>query len=256
MKKIFGPLLAAMLWMGPAGLAWGESDSIGFGRVEYWNFSADGEATVEGTSTDIDEGSKVIDGTNHSVIFSAERSFDEWGLGFDLSFGGQSSSKQISPTETADWELETSMFSGYGYWTFLDAEPESVESLTLDALAGLRSYMNYYEIDINPYDPNNNRNRSDQVGWVDPILALRLKSSFNENWGMELYGDCGGFGLGSASELSVLARLALVWSVTEGFGVIGGYRLLNVDSGEESGDERTELDLQMRGFTLGIEAKF
>ncbi len=149
------------------------------------------------------------------------------------------------------------MITAGGLLSLIDHEFEDIDrALRLAGLLGIRGYMNYYKLQFNPYDPNNDQDRSDEVNWVDPILGLRLKVALTPNWALELYGDAGGFSVGSASELSVLTQAAIVWSVTPNLNLIGGYRLFDMKSGDQSGDRRTELDLQMSGLTVGVEGKF
>ncbi|MCG3204604.1 MAG: hypothetical protein KCHDKBKB_01319 [Elusimicrobia bacterium] len=232
-------------------------DLTGGLRLEYWTYGVTGNVTVEGSSADLDDTSKVINGNNHGFTIGGERRFDNWGLMMDLFFGKQNTSQQLSSSQSVQWDFESAIFTGGAYLSFLDTDFDgSDRNLQLDGLAGIRGYSNSYKLQFEPYDPNNDRDRSDYVNWVDPYLGMRIKSALSEKWAVELYGDAGGFAIGSASELSVLAHAAIVWSVTPGLNILGGYRLFDLESAEPSGDRPTQLDIQMRGFTLGIEGKF
>src|SRR6185503_727924 len=107
-----------------------------------------------------------------------------------------------------------------------------------------------------PYDATNDHSGTEEVKWVDPYVGLRLKGQLSENWAVELYGDAGGFGIGAASELSVLMRGLVVWTLKPGFNLLGGYRMFDLKSKRESGDRQTEVDLRIGGPTVGVEFKF
>jgi hypothetical protein len=205
-----------------------EDDSLGRLRLEYWAYEVSGNAVIKGSSADLDGTSKLINGNNYGFVLGGERRFDNWGLMMDL-FGGKfSKSQQIPSGETVEWTSESAIL-----------------------LAGLRGYSNNYKIQFSPYNPADDKDRSDYVNWADPYLGLRLKSALNSKLAVELYGDAGGFGVGFASELSVLAHAALVWSVTPGINIVGGYKLFDLDSPDDNDDRPTQI-CRCVGSPLGL----
>ncbi len=235
----------------------GADDPTGYLRLEYWPFSTSGKATIEGSSPDIKDGDKLINGSDWGAVLGGEALLGEWGLNMDLFLGRQWNSKQLSSSQSVDYGAEYSILTVGAFLPFYQPELEGQDkSLRFDGFAGIRGFTNTYKVEFEPYDPNNNQDKSDTRSWVDPYLGLRLDSKLSENWGVELYGDVGGFGIGHASELSALARANLVWTVVQGFNVLGGYRFFDLKSANEDGSAKTQVDMEMKGLTLGVECRF
>ncbi len=233
-----------------------DDDTQGGLRLDYWGFTTSGNATLRGSSTDINNKDKSFDRENFGIILGGERRFDSWGINLDLLMAKQSDSKQVSSAESLDWDAEFAVLTGGAFLSFLEKEFGSDGVLHLDGLAGIRGYMNSLTIKHEPFDPNTDENQTVYSNWVDPYVGLRINTKLNESWAIGLYGDMGGFGIGNASDLSALVRGEIIWSVTPGLNLIGGYRMFNLKSAREHGDNHTEFDLHMGGPTIGIEGRF
>jgi hypothetical protein len=96
------------------------------------------------------------------------------------------------------------------------------------------------------------------VGWVDPLVGLRLRHQFPPGWNFVLSGDVGGFDVGSKFSWQALATLDyefcrsknIVWS-----GMIG-YKALSVDYSRGSGLTLYNFDMTMHGPIFGVTARF
>jgi hypothetical protein len=66
--------------------------------------------------------------------------------------------------------------------------------------------------------------------------------------------DIGGFGVGSDLTWSALA--ALDWSLSESFGLVFGYRALDTDYSDGSGENRFAFDMLVSGPLLGLRYNF
>jgi len=84
--------------------------------------------------------------------------------------------------------------------------------------------------------------------WVDMFVGLRLKGKLSEKMFAVLYGDVGGFGIGSGSDLTWQAFAGLGWTVSETITVEAGYRHMSIDYDVDNLD----LDLTLSGFVAGV----
>lgn len=69
------------------------------------------------------------------------------------------------------------------------------QSVTVDVLAGARLNGNKQAVDYRgtPLDVSAKVSKT----WVDPVLATRIRAPLGGKFGLALYGDAGGFGIGS-----------------------------------------------------------
>lgn len=86
--------------------------------------------------------------------------------------------------------------------------------------------------------------------WVDPILAGRLRGRLTDRLALSLYGDVGGFGVGSEFAWQVTGTLD--YAPTDWLELKLGYRYLSVDY---EGD-RARYDLNFHGPFLAASFKF
>ncbi len=89
-----------------------------------------------------------------------------------------------------------------------------------------------------------NQTFKDTQQWVDPILGLRFRYDPAANWTLTVFGDVGGFGIGSAADFSWETAGLVAWHFGEAWSLIGGYRALGVD--------RNAIDLVMHGPVIGF----
>jgi hypothetical protein len=256
-RNSFFVLLATACLLTPLGTVWASDDHPSSLRLDYWTYGVKGNSSIKGVSLDINETSKVIDGNNQGFVLGGDYMLDNWGLMMDLFVGKQDVTKQLSSSQSVDWGLRTTMFSVAAFLPVVDNEmTDGDQNLRLDVLGGLRGYVNYYKIEFNPYDPLNDQDRSGERNWLDPYVGLRFKTPVIGKLSAEIYGDAGGFAIGSASELSVLTWARASWAFTDSFNVALGYRLLNLKSGQDNGSVKTQQNTQTKGLTLGIEGRF
>ena len=87
-------------------------------------------------------------------------------------------------------------YSVAGYYRALEGQT------TLDALAGIRYNNVSWNVDASltsPLLPGTvlSQNFSQNYGWVDPIVGVRVRHGFDERWSVVGYADIGGSGAGS-----------------------------------------------------------
>jgi len=72
--------------------------------------------------------------------------------------------------------------------------------------------------------PGNTRSLSASQSWWDPVVGVRVTLPFAEHWSAMLYGDIGGFGVGS--DLTYQALAGINWQLFEHVSAKAGYRYI------------------------------
>jgi opacity protein-like surface antigen len=75
--------------------------------------------------------------------------------------------------------------------------------------------------------PGGTRSLSASQSWWDPVIGVRVILPFAEHWSAMLYGDIGGFGVGS--DITYQAIAGVNWQFSEHFSAKLGYRYLYQD---------------------------
>ena len=99
---------------------------------------------------------------------------------------------------------------------------------------------------------------SGSVGWVDPLVGVRLRHQFAPGMNFVASGDIGGFGVGSRFSWQAIAALNYDFYVHNGvtWSGMAGYRALYVDYSQGSGLSHYEYNMTMHGPILGLTARF
>lgn len=85
--------------------------------------------------------------------------------------------------------------------------------------------------------------------WVDPVVGARWGVA-GERWSFWLRGDIGGFGVGS--DFSWNAVAAVSFKVSDRIRLGAGYRILDIDYEDGTGESRFLYDSQMFGIVSGL----
>ena len=86
------------------------------------------------------------------------------------------------------------------------------------------------------------------VDWVDLLFGLRLTYDLGRSWTFTLWGDVGGFGIGSSADLSWETAALVAWHFGESWSLMGGYRALGIDYTRGSNG----MDVVMHGPVIAI----
>ena len=124
-----------------------------------------------------------------------------WGLFLDgiylrVSDRGSISGPNGLVSLSANGNVTQQQYSVAGYYRALEGQT------TLDALAGIRYNNVSWNVDASltsPLLPGTvlSQNFSQNYGWVDPIVGVRVRHGFDERWSVVGYADIGGSGAGS-----------------------------------------------------------
>jgi hypothetical protein len=187
----------------------------------------------------------------------------------DLIAGGASAKSEIiglirgvephPVIDDIDFDLDMTMLEfGAGY-RIKDWEFENGQRLGLDLFAGARYWHVEIEtkLSITPglleVMPSSVTLRGSR-DWLDPLIGGRLRWQASEKLALGVRGDVGGFGAGSDFTWSALGLLH--YEVSPNVSLFAGYRALEIDYVDGSGDDRFEFDALMHGPVFGAAIQF
>ena len=158
--------------------------------------SINGTISAGDRSADVDIAFKdVLKHLDMAVMMAAELRYKRWGFLGDLIYARLHD--DIAPpagilfSSTHDVVKET-------IGTFeLSYRVVDSKKISLDAFAGARVYSFYSQIRLNPNPGFRGVNVSATNTWADPIIGLRGRYYVSRAVFLNLYGDIGGFGVGS-----------------------------------------------------------
>ena len=90
--------------------------------------------------------------------------------------------------------------------------------------------------------------------WIDPFVGVHLAVHLAKRWKLGVHGDIGGFGVGS--DLAWQAYADIGFKVSNVVSIILGYRAIDMDYQDESGDELFGYDMLIAGPQLGVAFHF
>ncbi len=133
------------------------------------------------------------------------------------------------------------------------AEPGDERVFGIDVLAGVNYvYLSAeVELDVDPTGPilaGRERDFDTSESWFAPAVGLRIHNDFTERVRLETLASVGGFGVGSAPDLSWQLTTLLSYRFTDHWLVSVGHRLFAADD--------DEYDVRMHGGMLGIGYRF
>ena len=96
----------------------------------------------------------------------------------------------------------------------------------------------------------------DSRDWVEPFVGGRISWDLNEKFTLWFRGDVGGFGIGSASDLTYNLIPGCAYKLTENTTVDFSYRYLNMDYSNGSGSDKLALDAEAYGPVIGMTILF
>jgi hypothetical protein len=174
-----------------------------------------------------------------SINFSGMHK-SNFGFMFDYLYLSVSADKATILGTNLDVGLTTKLAQLAGTYRF-GSEPH-----TFDAVAGIRYLGVEVDVDFDRLPIS----LSEEKYVVDPIIGMRYKWKIADKWDLKLYGDIGGFGIGSDFTWQALGVVDF-WP-WQHVGFTGGYRALNYEFEDDKGATTFELDLLLHGPILGV----
>ena len=169
-----------------------------FATIGYvWFAGAHGETDVIGPLPPVDLDlpfGKVLKAFKFAFMGAAEMKYDRFVALGDLTFIHLDARQGIGIRDPdflkAELDSRTAEITLVGGYRVVDNGPMKV-----DLLAGGR--MNWFKTNLQLEGPNREAEGEKKNNWFDPLIAGRVSAGLGGKWGFTMYGDVGGFGVGS-----------------------------------------------------------
>lgn len=239
------PALAVALLAGAApAMAQGTGDWVWQVTPYVWATGIGGDITpfTGAPTVSVDSSfSEVLKDLDAAFFLSGYARRERLVLLGDLSYSASSKEGLMPPGAPATGKLEqTSLTLAAGYRVIAD------DGVAVDLLAGARHWRIKGSVDV----PLAGVSASPTFSFTDPIIAVRANVQLAPQWSTILYGDFGGFGVGSERTSQIVATVN--YQMRDDFFLSAGYRALNVDYR----DGGTRIDATMSGPIFGATWRF
>ena len=211
-----------------------------------WAMGMDGQATIGENVSEVDVDFDQITDKLEAVFIVHFEGMHESNFGFmtDINYVSLGGSQSLPENTTLDVNMDMTIaeFSGLSRMQY--------EEDTFDLIAGVRYVKIDMGLNITSGAPINGLNLSPQIDWVDPLIGARWMRDINEEWSLLVRGDIGGFGI--SSDFTWQALGLVEWKPYENTSFIAGYRVLDLDYEEGSGDTYFRYDVRSQGPLIGV----
>ncbi len=211
----------------------------------------EGDATVAGVTAKLDLSfSDIFD--NFDVISFSGRveawKDERWGIFFDglfLQLDGDFNTP--GPLLTMLHVDITQVQLDLGLGLRLLDEP----GLQIDLLGGLRYQYLKEEITPSPLPT-----LGGSADWIEPFIGGRVELQFDDTWSIFVRGDAGGFGIGSASDLTWNFLCGVEYQLNHKTSLLAGYQIQGFDYSNGSGPSEFGGDWETPGLLLSMNMRF
>jgi opacity protein-like surface antigen len=228
-----------------------------------WMASIDADKTVSGLTGSVDLSfGDVLDNLDFTAMGRLEVWKGKWGftfdglyldLGVDKSFEGTSSGTSFDLD--ADARLGSADFA-LAYRLFEQGfENNFIRKLTFEPYAGLRYVYLKQKIDLNVEIAgvgSIGATLGKSEDWIEPFVGGRVIWDLNDKMAINVRGDAGGFGIGSASRLTWNFVAGVDYKLSKKVSLNAGYRILDIDYSRGSGSDKFALDGKLEGPVIGL----
>ena len=237
----------------------------------FWFISIDAEGTVGGTSSslsaDVDLSfGDIMDYIDFGAMGRLEAWKGKWGLTFDGLFLNLSADKSFRGSQIpvgvnldVDARIGSADF-GLAYRLFEQRfGNENKQSLDFEPYGGLRYAYLREKVDLTVAIAgvgSAGRTLGTSEDWVEPFVGGRVIWGLNDKLAINIAGDAGGFGIGSASDLTWQIKGGVDYKLSKNVTFNAGYRYLELDYSRGSGANEFGVDLRAKGPFVGLEILF
>jgi hypothetical protein len=239
-------LLSALSQTALAGESISQTKNWEFNLAPFyiWGVALDGDVTV-GTNTVPVElpFSDITDNLETAFIVHFEGMHkSNWGFLIDVNYLDLSSDVTLpgpfSVPGNVDFDATLAEFSALYRLPY--------EGYSFDLIAGLRYTKLENKLTLNTGPTLVDASQD----WTDPLLGVRWKWGFADQWTLVARGDVGGFGIGS--DFAVQGLALVDWQPFKYVSFLAGYRAIYQDYDDGSGPDRFRYDATMHGPVLGV----
>jgi hypothetical protein len=230
-----------------------------------WFASLDSTNTVNGLSGHTDLSfNEVLDIAQMSFNARAEARKGPWGLLFDVTYMDLEDELKgtRSPVNYRFDETIRNLASDFAVSYRVYERSFGLElkrKMAIDPYVGVRYGYLKQEVKLNVAIPNVGSQGATLGGsedWVEPFVGGRILWEISEKVSAGIRGDIGGFGIGSASDLTWNAVVWLGYRMTDRIDLGLGYRILDLDYSRGSGASEFGLDVRADGPLVGVSIRF
>jgi opacity protein-like surface antigen len=222
---------------------------------------------VDGLSGTVDLSfSDVIDHLDFGAMGRVEVWKNKWGFMFDglfMNLGADGSFEGIRGVTRFDLDVDARLGMadiGLGY-RLLEKQfgDRNEQRLIFEPYAGLRYAYLRQRIGLN-VNIAGVGSRGTTLGrsedWVEPFVGGRIRWDLNDKLAMDIRGDAGGFGIGSASDLLWQVAFGVDYRLSKNKTLNVGYRIVDLDYSRGSGSNEFGVDLRAEGPFIGMTILF
>jgi len=212
--------------------------------------SVDGKAAVGDVTVDVDASfSDIIDNLDWGAMGAYRGERGPWAVSLDVMYlaveadGSGLGALGRSKAEAQGDQLIVQLDGGYDL------------TEQLGVYAGARYWRVDADVKLKSGGPQGEVLRGGRTeDWIDPLVGLRYAVPLGDRWTLIAKGDVGGFGAGS--DFSWHATALATWQASELVHLVIGYRYLDVDYDDGSGQDRFVWDVTEAGPALGVAWQF
>jgi Autotransporter beta-domain len=207
-----------------------------------WGSAMEGTTGIGGVTADVDVSfGDILDNLEMGFMGMYRGTRDRFSISVDTIFMGLGAT-QRSRNDLAKADIDVDQF-------VLGAAAGYALTEKFLVLGGLR--YNDLSAEVKVTGPlGNTADAETDESWVDPYLGAQYTIPLSDAWSLNLYGDIGGFGIGS--DLAWQGLVTFRWQLTERTGALAAYRYMDVDYESGSGSDRFKYDMAFSGPALGI----
>ena len=234
-----------------------------------WILSIDAEGTVgsnlSSISADVDLGfDDIMDHLDFGAMGRVEAWKGKWGLMFDGLFFNLSADKSFKGRSgITDFNLDVDARLGmadFGLaYRLFEQQCGNEQSLAFEPYGGLRYAYLREIVDLTVGIPgvgSAGQTLGTSEDWFEPFVGGRVIWDLNDTLAFNIWGDAGGFGIGSASDLLWQIAGGMDYKLSENVTFNAGYRYLELDYSHGSGASELGIDLRAKGPFVGMTILF
>jgi hypothetical protein len=231
----------------------------------FWAPTMKADSTINGVTGTVDlSQSEVLDYLEFGAMGRVEVWKDKWGFSFDGVFMNLGAAESF-PGLTGSVDLDADVRLGMADFALMNRLFEksfgdnNQQKLTFEPYGGLRYGYLRQKVDLNIDIP-----RLGSVGqtvgtsedWVEPFVGGRLIWDLNDKIAFNVRGDAGGFGIGSASDLTWQIVGGVDYKFMKNIILNAGYRYVDLDYSHGSGSDEFGIHLKAQGPIIGLTILF
>ncbi|MCP3660887.1 MAG: hypothetical protein GY696_00075, partial [Gammaproteobacteria bacterium] len=238
-----GLLIFSLFWIGHVNAEENKNWEFEIAPFYLWAVNMDGDLTTMGNTSQLQMDFGQITDTLEGLftVHFEGMNKNNWGFLVDISYINLND-QQTTPGPTMDVDFTTVMTEAAGIYKI------NYGANSLDLIGGIRYYSLDTEIDVAGAPPRVDKNKD----WVDAMAGVRYNWRIADKWGFMARGD---LGLGGSDLAWNLAGI-FEYQPWKHASFIFGYRYMDIDYDDGSGNDLFRYDVAMHGPLLGINFKW